>query len=145
MLEDSFWNWGSEMVYCLSKVVCTSVTHRASLWTRAVSCVWKRQQFLVVFHLVSDWDQVVFRWRISKAIYNKVNVGYLFSVRMSGVENIPDEKEAGEDPEPDGLKILSAANFETFLSQTEHVIVMFYAPCKRHVTWPNTILGMNFR
>ena len=64
---------------------------------------------------------------------------------MRGVESISDEKEAGEDPEPDGLKILSAANFETFLSQTEHVIVMFYAPCKRHVTWPKTILGMNFR
>ena len=51
---------------------------------------------------------------------------------MSGVDRVPEEKEAGKDAEPEGLKILTAANFETFLSQTEHVIVMFYAPCKLH-------------
>ena len=61
---------------------------------------------------------------------SKVYAGYLFSDRMSGVDSVPDEKEAGKDAEPEGLKILTAANFETFLSQTEHVIVMFYAPCK---------------
>lgn len=49
---------------------------------------------------------------------------------MSGFENKPDEKEPTKEDEPEGLKILTAANFETFLSQTEHVIVMFYAPCK---------------
>ena len=56
--------------------------------------------------------------------------GSLFSCRMSVSDKIPDEKEAGEDAEPEGLKILTAANFQTFLTQTEHVIVMFYAPCK---------------
>lgn len=49
---------------------------------------------------------------------------------MSGVDNKLDEKETGKDAVQEGLKILTAANFETFLSQTEHVIVMFYAPCK---------------
>ena len=49
---------------------------------------------------------------------------------MSGVDSKPDEKKAGKDDEPEGLKILTATNFKTFLSQTEHVIVMFYAPCK---------------
>ena len=49
---------------------------------------------------------------------------------MSGVDNTPDEQKAGKDDEPEGLKILTAANFKTYLSQTEHVIVMFYAPCK---------------
>lgn len=40
------------------------------------------------------------------------------------------KQEAEEEPrEIDGLKILTEANFETFLSQTEHVLVMFYAPC----------------
>ena len=68
--------------------------------------------------------------KVSKAICNKVYAGYLFSVRMSGVDNTPDEQKAGKDDEPEGLKILTAANFKTYLSQTEHVIVMFYAPCK---------------
>ena len=50
-----------------------------------------------------------------------------FSDRMSGK---PDENKAGKEDEPEGLKILTAADFKAFLSQTEHVIVMFYAPCK---------------
>lgn len=75
---------------------------------------------------VSDlkWGQVGFR---SREWYQK---SYLFSFSMSGLDNMPDEKEASKDAEPEGLKILTTANFETFLSQTEHVIVMFYAPCK---------------
>ncbi|XP_015771898.1 PREDICTED: LOW QUALITY PROTEIN: protein disulfide-isomerase A5-like [Acropora digitifera] len=43
------------------------------------------------------------------------------------------KQEAVEEPrEIDGLKILTEANFETFLSQTEHVLVMFYAPWCSH-------------
>ena len=53
-----------------------------------------------------------------------------FSDRMSGVDSKPDENKAGKEDEPEGLMILTAADFKTFLSQTEHVIVMFYAPCK---------------
>lgn len=41
------------------------------------------------------------------------------------------KEEAKEEPtEPQGLKILTAENFDTFVSQKEHVIVMFFAPCK---------------
>lgn len=65
-----------------------------------------------------------------KSFCSKVYVGCLFSFRMSGVDNKLDEKETGKDAVPEGLKILTAANFETFLSQTEHVVVMFYASCK---------------
>lgn len=48
---------------------------------------------------------------------------------------VPEEKVSKEESkeeltEPEGLKILTAANFDTFLSQTEHVIVMFFAPCE---------------
>jgi len=48
---------------------------------------------------------------------------------------VPDEKVSKEESkeeltEPEGLKILTAANFDTFLSRTEHVIVMFFAPCE---------------
>lgn len=50
------------------------------------------------------------------------------SVEEKGGEE--EKQEAEEEPrEIDGLKILTEANFETFLSQTEHVLVMFYAPC----------------
>ena len=50
------------------------------------------------------------------------------SVEEKGGEEKKQETE--EEPrEIDGLKILTEANFETFLSQTEHVLVMFYAPC----------------
>ena len=51
---------------------------------------------------------------------------------MSGFDSVPEEKEGSEKEkeESDGLKILTSANFESFLSETEHVIVMFFAPCK---------------
>ncbi|XP_078376471.1 putative protein disulfide-isomerase A4 isoform X1 [Oculina patagonica] len=55
-----------------------------------------------------------------------------FMKTMSGSDNKPDEKEPTKEDEPEGLKILTTANFETFLSQTEHVIVMFYAPWCGH-------------
>lgn len=45
-------------------------------------------------------------------------------------EEVPKEESKEELTEPEGLKILTAANFDTFLSQTEHVIVMFFAPCE---------------
>ncbi|CAH3172769.1 unnamed protein product [Porites evermanni] len=47
-------------------------------------------------------------------------------------EKVPKEESKEELPEPEGLKILTAANFDTFLSQTEHVIVMFFAPWCGH-------------
>ncbi|KAK2570032.1 Protein disulfide-isomerase A5 [Acropora cervicornis] len=53
------------------------------------------------------------------------------SVEEKGGEEKKQETE--EEPrEIDGLKILTEANFETFLSQTEHVLVMFYAPWCSH-------------
>lgn len=56
----------------------------------------------------------------------------LFS--MSGVDTVPEETKGTETEkeESDGLKILTSANFESFLSETEHVLVMFFAPCKYH-------------
>lgn len=52
------------------------------------------------------------------------------SVEEKGGEE-KSKQEAEEEPrEIEGLKILTEANFQTFLSQTEHVLVMFYAPCK---------------
>ena len=58
-----------------------------------------------------------------------------FSSSETEVDKVPAEKEAKEETkeepkEPEGLKILTSANFDNFLSQTEHVIVMFFAPCK---------------
>ena len=50
------------------------------------------------------------------------------SVEEKGGEEKKQETEE-ELREINGLKILTEANFETFLSQTEHVLVMFYAPC----------------
>ena len=53
---------------------------------------------------------------------------------MSGVDTVPEETKGTETEkeESDGLKILTSANFESFLSETEHVLVMFFAPCKYH-------------
>lgn len=53
----------------------------------------------------------------------------------SDADKIPEEQEIKEEvkeetKEPEGLKILTDASFDTFLSRTEHVMVMFYAPCK---------------
>lgn len=53
------------------------------------------------------------------------------SVEEKGGEEKKQETEE-ELREIDGLKILTEANFETFLSQTEHVLVMFYAPWCSH-------------
>lgn len=60
------------------------------------------------------------------------NLSILFS--MSGVDTVPEETKGTETEkeESDGLKILTSANFESFLSETEHVLVMFFAPCKYH-------------
>lgn len=60
------------------------------------------------------------------------NPSVLFS--MSGVDTVPEETKGTETEkeESDGLKILTSANFESFLSETEHVLVMFFAPCKYH-------------
>lgn len=60
------------------------------------------------------------------------NPSILFS--MSGVDTVPEETKGTETEkeESDGLKILTSANFESFLSETEHVLVMFFAPCKYH-------------
>ncbi|KAJ7391853.1 Protein disulfide-isomerase A5 [Desmophyllum pertusum] len=55
-----------------------------------------------------------------------------FMKTVSGFDNIPDEKEASKETEPEGLKILTAATFDSFLSKTGHVIVMFYAPWCGH-------------
>ena len=53
--------------------------------------------------------------------------------RVSGLDEESEEEQEKEEKqaaEPEGLKILTAENFKTFLSETEHVVVMFYAPCK---------------
>lgn len=56
-----------------------------------------------------------------------------FMKTASDADKIPEEQEIKEEvkeetKEPEGLKILTDASFDTFLSQTEHVMVMFYAP-----------------
>lgn len=58
-----------------------------------------------------------------------------FAFSASDADKIPEEQEIKEEvkeetKEPEGLKILTDASFDTFLAQTEHVMVMFYAPCK---------------
>lgn len=57
-----------------------------------------------------------------------------FVKSMSGLDIAPEEVEGTETEkvESDGLKILTSANFESFLSETEHVLVMFFAPWCGH-------------
>ncbi|XP_058964969.2 probable protein disulfide-isomerase A4 [Pocillopora verrucosa] len=57
-----------------------------------------------------------------------------FMKSMSGVDILPEETKGTETEkeESDGLKILTSANFESFLSETEHVLVMFFAPWCGH-------------